>query len=115
MEAQRCYANNVFIRQLQETAEAIEVTKLLRDELIPFSSQEKAQAAELVDLSSFTDAFSKIKAISHLFSEKAMAEFAQLEEDQAWVDNDKEGLEVENFESGTDARNLKKGLGDKLI
>lgn len=79
MEAQRCYANNVFIRQLQETAEAIEVTKMLRDELIPFSSQEKAQAAELVDLSSFTDAFSKIKAISHLFSEKAMAEFAQLE------------------------------------
>lgn len=36
-------------------------------------------------------------------------------EDQAWVDNDREGLEVENFESGTDARNLKKGLGDKLI
>jgi hypothetical protein len=68
-------------------------------------------------LKALTDAFDKVSVYSHLFSDSEVKEFSQLQEQatQSWVDNDRGALEVGDFEYSKEARNLKGGLGDKLI
>lgn len=63
LEEQRCYSNNIFVHQLKEHDDALEVIRMLRDDLLPFAPNADAE------LSQITDVASKLKAYTHLFNE----------------------------------------------
>lgn len=104
----------MFVKALRENDDALKVIALLRDDIIPFSSNPD-QGTEEVDFVQLKTSTDKLRAYSHLFSESAVKELMELGTEQDWVDNDKEALALENADNGVEQRNLKKGLGDALL
>ncbi|EGR27888.1 hypothetical protein IMG5_187320 [Ichthyophthirius multifiliis] len=124
LESQRCASNAFFVKSLKEHDDAIKIIELLKQDLAPYTSNngQGEQVTELAQLSSVTD---KLRQYSHLFNEQAIEEFNQLsresvesstaEWDPRADDNNKGELQLEKGEVGTQERDLKAKLGDKLV
>jgi quinol monooxygenase YgiN len=107
----------MFVKALKEHDEALQVVKLLREDVAGVIREHGGN----VDFAQFKDVTDKLAAYTHLFNEEAMRAFAELtgddhaahavdaetgEYDNRAKDNQKGALELESGPSGTDDRDL---------
>jgi len=70
---QRCYANSLFVKAIKDHQDALEVVKLLKQDLSGYLTN---QASSLVEVS--TNVADRLSMYSHLFQADAIKQFVQL-------------------------------------
>jgi hypothetical protein len=124
----RCESNAIFVQTLREHSDAFEVIAFLRQDLANWQNTEDLKSqSSLVQVSNIAD---KLKIYSHLFNENALKQFVQLGDPKAWdeltdgttrrdagaahVDNARDALSLDNFDSNTDERQVSLSLTARI-
>jgi hypothetical protein len=72
---QRCAAAMLFVKQIKQHREALQVIKLLREDIIGVVKAHTGETVEFTEVSATVD---KLKNYQHLFNKEAMKSFMQL-------------------------------------
>jgi hypothetical protein len=78
LEEMRCFSNGLFVRSIKQHQDALEVIRVLKQDLSGYMTGAASMAEIKVD-----NVADKLKMYSNLFNQKAMDQFVELASDQA--------------------------------
>jgi len=126
LEAARCESNAIFIQSIREHQDALDIIEWLRSDLVNWQNAESL-GANFAQVTSLAD---KLKAYSHLFEKNALKEFLSLGDPKSWdeltdgttrrdiddaaVDNNRDALALDGFDSQTSDRNVAGTLAERI-